>query len=587
MNNITIDENFDKIKSILYGNYNIEKKIMEQILKKYPISIDTIIVETVDQLINDTKLYWEPLKKIQFFKGTEQKTDPHASISNYHFLTTPGYTDQYEVDTYGNIESKIIRCANYNKYFIISQKTNNCVPKDVVTLNPIIYDSMDINDFFKFSIIEDAKENITSNDQIASEFCFYDLDAYKDKNAKHNVNEEAVTTVFLETFKKHYREHINTIINEFQERISRTIQEKSLELATSEDKYNDINRIISYNNDFLDRLNFHTIDDFNTRIYNMHFNRKTDQAHSLPDVDKIIKIMENLNNEIKQKRDDQFSEQIFNFETNEKGEKGWNWFLNFSYGDMDKYLFEGKTSYFVKVNPELFKTLPEINNIINNLKFEFRENPDYKDTYYTSKDYEPSIPEVCFRTYKTGSIHPIYAGEEISLETLNQKLVELKKLAEKIKSFDCALNINDPEIIKLMSDNIKCVYNFTDDDHLESTVTEKMKDKNYWYNRSSSYSGYTFSDYYYQIIGYIRSIQYLIELANQNKEKADYFKERAKTYQDLFEGHKKYMRNQYLYKERDQLHDQINSLKEDLRSLNSAYATFSPQKPDTYKKKRD
>ena len=128
MKHIDIDESFNKIREILYGNCETAKKIMKEVLKNYPIDMDKLIKETVKNLNDETNLYWESLRKIDFYKNTVTRINPYASISNYYFLRDPNYTDEYDVDVYGNKTSKAIRCANYDMYFIITQYLNGDTP---------------------------------------------------------------------------------------------------------------------------------------------------------------------------------------------------------------------------------------------------------------------------------------------------------------------------------------------------------------------------------------------------------------------------------------------------------------------------
>ena len=50
MSNIYINDKFYRIKKILDGECEISKKIMKEILQKYPIKMDLVIKETIKKL---------------------------------------------------------------------------------------------------------------------------------------------------------------------------------------------------------------------------------------------------------------------------------------------------------------------------------------------------------------------------------------------------------------------------------------------------------------------------------------------------------------------------------------------------------
>lgn len=590
MSNIYIDDKFYRIKKILDGECEISKKIMKEILQKYPIKMDLVIKETIKNLNKTTNLYWEPLIKTEYYKGTEERIDPYASISNYYVLRDPNYTDRYNVDVYGNRQSKIIRCANFNKYFLLTQKTNDKIPEGTTTFNGDNYDEINIDDFFNFQIIQDEKEDNSSLNNISSPFSFYNFDAYIDKNTENNVSTDLVFNIFESTFKDLYADTIDIILNEFQEEIKKYIEKTTSALITYNEKLSETNKKIDENNKYLDSIKFPSIEDFNKFVSNFNYNDEVkNNTLYLPNIEDVIKKIHDFHNKERDFLESkEFDKSEFRIQKNDNGDIGWYWFLDFFFGTEDKPPFKGNGNFFVKVNPKLFDISPKVKSIIEKIKFKYIEDPNYKEKYYESTDYATNLPKMYFKTFKSGILIPLYDGKEITFEKLNNILEELKNTAKEIFNFTSNVDINDPKVIEFMYNRIKEeYYKEIDDEELEKEIKEKMKDEKYWNNRSYSYSSFRFDCYYSRVLSIINEIKDIIEYANKNKEKGDFFKNYSTRCIELFKGYTAYTDNSKLTDEKSKITSSINMFEEQLKKLNYSYNLITALKPNNYQKKKD
>ena len=586
MESINIDNCFDVIEKILYGKNEKAKQVMENILKKYSIDTDKFILELARDLTNNTCLFWEPVIKVEYFKDTKKMRDPKASISNYHFLRNPNYTDEYEMDFFGNRESKMIRCANYNNYFIISQKLNGSIDKKLDTLNGEVYDKINILDYFNFILKEDETKDRKNYKDVDSSISFYDFDTYKDQRIKKNITVDTVLRVLPNTFMSLFKQYINDILNEFKEIMDSYIDCRDAQLIKVYEEYDKINEKIKVNEDKLEEYKFPDIEEFNKFVNDFHRNDKVRENYRLPSsddvVDKIDTFHESRNNLLE---NGILEEDNFNFEVNENGEKGWTWLLDFNYGFNDEVFFRGEGKYFAKVNPELFELLPRIKDIINNISLKFNEDKDYKDKYYSSKEYDDNLPELHFKEVKCGNIIPIYNDKEIGYDELISILNGLEKLADEVLKCDIKIDINDSSIINFMSDKIECVYNFTDSEDYD--IEKEMYNIDNWYNRSYNCDSFRFSSYHNAIINYIHSIKYLFDYSNNNRKKADFFKEYADYCDRLFRGYVLYKENESLYSDRKTIEEKIHSLENDISEYNNSVQLVSTIGDESYQKKKE
>ena len=584
MKHIDIDESFNKIRDILYGNCKTTKEIMKNILKKYPINMDNLIKETVKNLNNETSLYWESLIKTKFYVRTVTRVDPRASISNYHFLRDPNYTDEYDVDVYGNKTSKAIRCANYDTYFIITQNLNGDTPKNIKTINNNNYNNINIIDFFELNILQEGKEDISSLGNISSPFSYYDFDKDISKESTDSIS-ELFTTIFQQTFKSMYKNIINEIMEEYLREINKELENKNDILFRLNCDLDQTNKSLEENNDYLEETNFPGIDDFNNFVGSFRYNDNKSKKYSLPDIERVnekIKDFEEQKNNLM--KDKEFSN--FSLSTNEKGEEGWYWFLDFYCEDPYKYHFRGDGNYFVKVKTGIHELISKIKDIIKKIEVNYVKDPKYKEEYYVSTDFNKDLPRLYFRTYEAGNLEIIYDGKKISIDELNNIFEELKKLAEDISKYEANVDINDPDIINFMLNKIECWYNSTDEDS-DELLSKKMKEKKYWNNRSYQYSSFKFDGCKYWIMSIINTLESIIESANNNKEKAEYFQDYSKRCIELFNGYNKYLSNNSLTTKREELVKMIDSIEEEIENMYASSNSITSIKSIALQKKRD
>lgn len=584
MKHIDIDESFNKIREILYGNCETAKKIMKEVLKNYPIDMDKLIKETVKNLNDETNLYWESLRKIDFYKNTVTRINPYASISNYYFLRDPNYTDEYDVDVYGNKTSKAIRCANYDTYFIITQNLNGDTPKNIKTINNNNYNNINIIDFFELNILQEGKEDISSLGNISSPFSYYDFDKDISKESTDSIS-ELFTTIFQQTFKSMYKNIINEIMEEYLREINKELENKNDILFRLNCDLNQTNKSLEENNDYLEETNFPGIDDFNNFVGSFRYNDNKSKKYSLPDIERVnekIKDFEEQKNNLM--KDKEFSN--FSLSTNEKGEEGWYWFLDFYCEDPYKYHFRGDGNYFVKVKTGIHELISKIKDIIKKIEVNYVKDPKYKEEYYVSTDFNKDLPRLYFRTYEAGNLEIIYDGKKISIDELNNIFEELKKLAEDISKYEANVDINNPDIINFMLNKIECWYNSTDED-TDELLSKKMKEKKYWNNRSYQYSSFKFDGCKYWIMSIINTLESIIESANNNKEKAEYFQDYSKRCIELFNGYNKYLSNNSLTTKREELVKMIDSIEEEIENMYASSNSITSIKSIALQKKRD
>ena len=588
MNNTIIEKKFYTIKKILESKCEISKEIMKKILQKYPVTIDKVIIETANNLIKNTNLYWEPLRKIEYFTGTEIREYP--SVSNYYFLKLPHYSPTYEKSTYGNRESKMIRCANQNKYFIITQKLNNKVPKRTETLNGNNYETINIVDFFNFVITQENQEDISQLSEISSPFSFYDFDSYKIKTIDNEVDLNLVYENFSEAFRNLYADTIDIILNEFQEEIKKCIEKTKLMLIAYNEKITEINNKINENNEYLNRIKFPSIEDFNKFVLNFKDDDKVkNNILYLPDFEDIIKKI----NEFHSKENEfieskEFNKDAFRIQTNDNGDIGWYWILKFYFAIEENLPFKGEGNFFVKLNPELFDIIQKVKDIIKKIRFKYIEDPNYIEEYYESTDYASNLPKMYFRTYKSGTLIPLYDNKEITFEELDRILEKIENSAKEIFDYKSRIDINDPEVIDFMYDKIKKgYYKSIDDEELEKIIKEKMKEEKYWNNISYSYSSFEFDYFYCRVKDFINEIKRLIKHANKNKEKGEFFKKYSERCMELFKGYTTYTNNILLSNEKNNIIETINKYEEQLKRLNYSYSLISAIGTSNYQKKKD
>ena len=584
MKHIDIDESFNKIREILYGNCETAKKIMKEVLKNYPIDMDKLIKETVKNLNDETNLYWESLRKIDFYKNTVTRINPYASISNYYFLRDPNYTDEYDVDVYGNKTSKAIRCANYDMYFIITQYLNGDTPQDTTTINDNNYNNINIIDYFELNFLQEKKDDITSLNSISSPFSYYDFDKDINKEADDSISELFIN-IFQQTFKSMYKDTINEIMEEYLQETNKEIEKKDDILFRLNSELDQTNKSLEENNNYLEETSFPGIDAFNNFINNFNYDDEKRKKIFLPDVEKVVdetKYFEELKNNLIKDKD--FSN--FNLSTNEKGEEGWYWFLDFYCEEPYNYHFRGDGNYFVKIKPGIQELLSKIKDIIKKINVNYVKDPKYKEEYYKSTDFNENLPKLYFRTYKAGNLEITYNGKRLTIDELNNIFEELKNLTEELTKYKTNVDINDPDVKNFMLDKIECWFNNTDEDSTE-LLSRKMKEEKNWNNRSYQYSSFKFDCCKSWIMDIINFLENLIECAKDNKEKAEYFQNYSNRCIELLNGYNKYINNKFLTIRRQNLVEMIDFLEYEMQSLYTYSNSITSIKSKELQKKRD
>lgn len=584
MKHIDIDENFNKIREILYGNCETAKKIMKEVLKNYPIDMDKLIKETVKNLNDETNLYWESLRKIDFYKNTVTRINPYASISNYYFLRDPNYTDEYDVDVYGNKTSKAIRCANYDMYFIITQYLNGDTPQDTTTINDNNYNNINIIDYFELNFLQEKKDDITSLNSISSPFSYYDFDKDINKEADDSISELFIN-IFQQTFKSMYKDTINEIMEEYLQETNKEIEKKDDILFRLNSELDQTNKSLEENNNYLEETSFPGIDAFNNFINNFNYDDEKRKKIFLPDVEKVVdetKYFEELKNNLIKDKD--FSN--FNLSTNEKGEEGWYWFLDFYCEEPYNYHFRGDGNYFVKIKPGIQELLSKIKDIIKKINVNYVKDPKYKEEYYKSTDFNENLPKLYFRTYKAGNLEITYNGKRLTIDELNNIFEELKNLTEELTKYKTNVDINDPDVKNFMLDKIECWFNNTDEDSTE-LLSRKMKEEKNWNNKSYQYSSFKFDCCKSWIMDIINFLENLIECAKDNKEKAEYFQNYSNRCIELLNGYNKYINNKFLTIRRQNLVEMIDFLEYEMQSLYTYSNSITSIKSKELQKKRD
>lgn len=584
MKHIDIDESFNKIREILYGNCETAKKIMKEVLKNYPIDMDKLIKETVKNLNDETNLYWESLRKIDFYKNTVTRINPYASISNYYFLRDPNYTDEYDVDVYGNKTSKAIRCANYDMYFIITQYLNGDTPQDTTTINDNNYNNINIIDYFELNFLQEKKDDITSLNSISSPFSYYDFDKDINKEADDSISELFIN-IFQQTFKSMYKDTINEIMEEYLQETNKEIEKKDDILFRLNSELDQTNKSLEENNNYLEETSFPGIDAFNNFINNFNYDDEKRKKIFLPDVEKVVdetKYFEELKNNLIKDKD--FSN--FNLSTNEKGEEGWYWFLDFYCEEPYNYHFRGDGNYFVKIKPGIQELLSKIKDIIKKINVNYVKDPKYKEEYYKSTDFNENLPKLYFRTYKAGNLEITYNGKRLTIDELNNIFEELKNLTEELTKYKTNVDINDPDVKNFMLDKIECWFNNTDEDSTE-LLSRKMKEEKNWNNRSYQYSSFKFDCCKSWIMDIINFLENLIECAKDNKEKAEYFQNYSNRCIELLNGYNKYINNKFLTIRRENLVEMIDFLEYEMQSLYTYSNSITSIKSKELQKKRD
>lgn len=584
MKHIDIDESFNKIREILYGNCETAKKIMKEVLKNYPIDMDKLIKETVKNLNDETNLYWESLRKIDFYKNTVTRINPYASISNYYFLRDPNYTDEYDVDVYGNKTSKAIRCANYDMYFIITQYLNGDTPQNTTTINDNNYNNINIIDYFELNFLQEKKDDITSLNSISSPFSYYDFDKDINKEADDSISELFIN-IFQQTFKSMYKDTINEIMEEYLQETNKEIEKKDDILFRLNSELDQTNKSLEENNNYLEETSFPGIDAFNNFINNFNYDDEKRKKIFLPDVEKVVdetKYFEELKNNLIKDKD--FSN--FNLSTNEKGEEGWYWFLDFYCEEPYNYHFRGDGNYFVKIKPGIQELLSKIKDIIKKINVNYVKDPKYKEEYYKSTDFNENLPKLYFRTYKAGNLEITYNGKRLTIDELNNIFEELKNLTEELTKYKTNVDINDPDVKNFMLDKIECWFNNTDEDSTE-LLSRKMKEEKNWNNRSYQYSSFKFDCCKSWIMDIINFLENLIECAKDNKEKAEYFQNYSNRCIELLNGYNKYINNKFLTIRRENLVEMIDFLEYEMQSLYTYSNSITSIKSKELQKKRD
>lgn len=584
MKHIDIDESFNKIREILYGNCETAKKIMKEVLKNYPIDMDKLIKETVKNLNDETNLYWESLRKIDFYKNTVTRINPYASISNYYFLRDPNYTDEYDVDVYGNKTSKAIRCANYDMYFIITQYLNGDTPQNTTTINDNNYNNINIIDYFELNFLQEKKDDITSLNSISSPFSYYDFDKDINKEADDSISELFIN-IFQQTFKSMYKDTINEIMEEYLQETNKEIEKKDDILFRLNSELDQTNKSLEENNNYLEETSFPGIDAFNNFINNFNYDDEKRKKIFLPDVEKVVdetKYFEELKNNLIKDKD--FSN--FNLSTNEKGEEGWYWFLDFYCEEPYNYHFRGDGNYFVKIKPGIQELLSKIKDIIKKINVNYVKDPKYKEEYYKSTDFNENLPKLYFRTYKAGNLEITYNGKRLTIDELNNIFEELKNLTEELTKYKTNVDINDPDVKNFMLDKIECWFNNTDEDSTE-LLSRKMKEEKNWNNRSYQYSSFKFDCCKSWIMDIINFLENLIECAKDNKEKAEYFQNYSNRCIELLNGYNKYINNKFLTIRRQNLVEMIDFLEYEMQSLYTYSNSITSIKSKELQKKRD
>lgn len=575
MTNIAIQ----KIKEIINGNDLISKDIMTDILKKYSIKTDILIENVINTLIDKTLLYWEPLIKTDFFQRSENRTDPHASVSNYHFLRGP-YSDKYEVTVYGNRESKMIRCINTNKFYIIAQKLYDDV-KDVEAINNRIYEECNLLDFFNFELIESNMDSIDSFSKENRKNPFYNFDAII-KREKTNITTEDIKNIIIECFQDLFSEYIDQIINEYLEAIKNNLEKYQLKLDSTEKKLKEVSDRITQNTQKIRELNYPGEDKFEQFRYNYHKTKEISQASTLPSKIEIEEHKDNIN-EMIQKGLDEKKFDIEQFHVTTKDNKiGWPFLLRFTYGIFDILSLQGEIKYFQTIPDEATNIMSQIKDIITKIKIETINDERYQEQRFNSMDYDSSYPKTYFTTCGACSIKLKFNDKEISYEDLEKILDQIELLLQRFNELAFwNMDITNPEIVNRMKNNITCQYNFDESIDINKTINEKIIDKNNWKIYGYGNSMFDAEKYQFFIRCIINSIKNILVESQQNQQKAQFYSEYSEYFVNIHKAHSLVLENNELLKQQSKLQEEKNETQNEFDKMDNNYSSIKRLYNDT------